>query len=215
MPCTEVFDAQDEAYRDSVLPAGRQAAPGGRGGRHADAGGATSALKGRVLGIDRFGASGKAAEVFPHFGFTADNVVEAGTESARELASGTACKRVVFFQGDDMAIKVGINGYGRIGRNVLRALYESKRTAEVADRRASTIWATRKTQRAPDPLRHRARQVSRRGAASTATPWSSTATASGCSPSAIRPSCPGASSAPTSCSSAPGSSPARRRPART
>jgi len=30
-----------------------------------------------------------------------------------------------------MAIKVGINGYGRIGRNVLRGLYESKRTAEI------------------------------------------------------------------------------------
>jgi glyceraldehyde 3-phosphate dehydrogenase len=30
-----------------------------------------------------------------------------------------------------MAIKVGINGYGRIGRNVLRALYESKRTGEI------------------------------------------------------------------------------------
>ena len=30
-----------------------------------------------------------------------------------------------------MAIKVGINGYGRIGRNVLRALYESQRTAEI------------------------------------------------------------------------------------
>jgi glyceraldehyde 3-phosphate dehydrogenase len=30
-----------------------------------------------------------------------------------------------------MAIKVGINGYGRIGRNVLRALYEGKRTAEI------------------------------------------------------------------------------------
>jgi glyceraldehyde 3-phosphate dehydrogenase len=30
-----------------------------------------------------------------------------------------------------MAIKVGINGYGRIGRNVLRALYESQRTGEV------------------------------------------------------------------------------------
>jgi len=30
-----------------------------------------------------------------------------------------------------MAIRVGINGYGRIGRNVLRALYEGKRTAEV------------------------------------------------------------------------------------
>lgn len=30
-----------------------------------------------------------------------------------------------------MAIKVGINGYGRIGRNVLRALYEAKRTNEI------------------------------------------------------------------------------------
>src|SRR5579883_1844014 len=30
-----------------------------------------------------------------------------------------------------MALKVGINGYGRIGRNVLRALYEGKRTGEV------------------------------------------------------------------------------------
>ncbi len=30
-----------------------------------------------------------------------------------------------------MAIKVGINGYGRIGRNILRALYEGKRNAEV------------------------------------------------------------------------------------
>ncbi len=30
-----------------------------------------------------------------------------------------------------MAIKVGINGYGRIGRNVLRALYESRRTGEL------------------------------------------------------------------------------------
>src|SRR3979490_3630157 len=30
-----------------------------------------------------------------------------------------------------MAIKVGINGYGRIGRNVLRALYEAKRNSQV------------------------------------------------------------------------------------
>jgi glyceraldehyde 3-phosphate dehydrogenase len=30
-----------------------------------------------------------------------------------------------------MAIKVGINGYGRIGRNILRALYEAKRTKEI------------------------------------------------------------------------------------
>src|SRR3974377_1863991 len=30
-----------------------------------------------------------------------------------------------------MAIKVGINGYGRIGRNVLRGLYEGKRNGEI------------------------------------------------------------------------------------
>ena len=31
-----------------------------------------------------------------------------------------------------MAIKVGINGYGRIGRNILRALYEAKRAGEIS-----------------------------------------------------------------------------------
>jgi len=30
---------------------------------------------GRVLGIDQYGASGKASDLFPHFGFTADNIV--------------------------------------------------------------------------------------------------------------------------------------------
>jgi len=30
-----------------------------------------------------------------------------------------------------MAVKIGINGYGRIGRNVLRALYEQGRTGEI------------------------------------------------------------------------------------
>jgi transketolase len=73
MPCTEVFDAQDEAYRESVLPKGVRA-------RVAVEAGATLGwwkyvgLDGRVLGIDRFGASGKVQDLFPHFGFTADNV---------------------------------------------------------------------------------------------------------------------------------------------
>jgi len=30
-----------------------------------------------------------------------------------------------------MPIKVAINGYGRIGRNILRALYESRRTSDI------------------------------------------------------------------------------------
>jgi transketolase len=32
-------------------------------------------LDGQVMGIDRFGASGKFADVYPHFGFTTDNIV--------------------------------------------------------------------------------------------------------------------------------------------
>ncbi len=73
MPCTSVFEAQDEDYREAVLPRAVTA-------RLAVEAGATVGwwkyvgLHGRVLGLDRFGASGKAADLFPHFGFTADNV---------------------------------------------------------------------------------------------------------------------------------------------
>jgi transketolase len=73
MPCVEIFDAQNEAYRQSVLPREVTA-------RLAVEAGATLGwwkyvgLGGRILGIDRFGASGKASDLFPHFGFTADNV---------------------------------------------------------------------------------------------------------------------------------------------
>jgi transketolase len=73
MPSTETFDAQDEAYRESVLPRAQTR-------RLAVEAGARQSWwryvgsAGRVLGIDRFGASGKLADVFPHFGFTADNI---------------------------------------------------------------------------------------------------------------------------------------------
>jgi transketolase len=73
MPGLEEFDAQDEAYRESVLPRAVTR-------RLAVEAGATAGWwryvgsAGRVLGIDQFGASGKAADVFPHFGFTADNI---------------------------------------------------------------------------------------------------------------------------------------------
>jgi transketolase len=73
MPNTETFDAQDEPYRDSVLP------PAVRTRLAVEAGATLSwwrylGLEGRVIGIDRFGASGKFADVYPHFGFTTDNI---------------------------------------------------------------------------------------------------------------------------------------------
>jgi transketolase len=71
MPSTDVFDAQDAAYRESVLPAAVKR-------RVAVEAAATQSwwryvgCEGRVVGIDRFGASGKASDLFPHFGFTVD-----------------------------------------------------------------------------------------------------------------------------------------------
>jgi transketolase len=73
MPSTDVFDAQDAAYRESVLPSSVRS-------RLAVEAAATQSWwryvgsEGRVIGIDRFGASGKASDLFPHFGITADNV---------------------------------------------------------------------------------------------------------------------------------------------
>jgi transketolase len=75
MPSTHVFDAQDEAYRASVLPRGVP--------RVAVEAGVTDywrkyvGLDGAVIGIDRFGESAPAGELFKYFGFTAENVVKA------------------------------------------------------------------------------------------------------------------------------------------
>ena len=73
MPSTNVFDKQDETYRNSVLP---QDLP-----RVAVEAGVTDGwykyvgLNGKVVGLDRFGESAPAEELFEHFGFTVDNVV--------------------------------------------------------------------------------------------------------------------------------------------
>jgi transketolase len=83
MPSAEVFAAQDEAYRESVLP--REVHR-----RLAVEAGATLSWwryvgnEGRVIGIDRFGASGKGAELLAHFGLTAEHV---GREAGELLES--------------------------------------------------------------------------------------------------------------------------------
>ncbi|WP_288023206.1 transketolase [Thauera sp.] len=75
MPSTNVFDRQDAAYKASVLPAGLP--------RVAVEAGSTDGwykyvgLEGRVIGIDRFGESAPAGELFKYFGITADAVVQA------------------------------------------------------------------------------------------------------------------------------------------
>ena len=78
MPCTSVFDRQDAAWRESVLPKGLP--------RVSVEAGVTDfwrkyvGLDGAAIGVDRFGESAPAAEVYRHFGVTADAVAAAVRE---------------------------------------------------------------------------------------------------------------------------------------
>ncbi|MBV6274413.1 transketolase [Alcaligenaceae bacterium CGII-47] len=75
MPCVEVFEQQDAAWRAAVLPAGLP--------RVAVEAGVTAAwykyvgLDGAVVGIDTYGESAPAGVLFKHFGLTAEHVASA------------------------------------------------------------------------------------------------------------------------------------------
>jgi transketolase len=79
LPSTDVFDAQDADYRESVMPAAVTA-------RVAVEAGVTDGWwryvgpQGRVIGLDQFGASAPAGELFEHFGFTVVNIVATANE---------------------------------------------------------------------------------------------------------------------------------------
>jgi len=75
MPSTSLFDRQDAAYRDAVLPRGvpRVSVEAGvTEGWHKYVG-----LDGVAIGLDRFGESAPGGELFKYFGFTPEKVVSA------------------------------------------------------------------------------------------------------------------------------------------
>jgi transketolase len=80
MPCTDAFDSQSAAYRDSVLPQNVVA-------RVAIEAGVTDGwwryvgTQGRVVGLDRFGASAPGDILFEHFGFSIANVLKIARET--------------------------------------------------------------------------------------------------------------------------------------
>ncbi|MDD2168018.1 transketolase [Glaesserella parasuis] len=79
MPSTNVFDAQDEAYRESVLPSSvtkRVAIEAGI----SDFWYKYVGFGGRIVGMNSFGESAPAGELFKLFGFTVDNVVAKAKE---------------------------------------------------------------------------------------------------------------------------------------
>lgn len=79
MPATDVFDQQDSAYREQVLPStqtNRIAIEAGI----ADYWFKYVGLQGRIIGMTSFGESAPAGELFKHFGFTVENVVTTAKE---------------------------------------------------------------------------------------------------------------------------------------
>lgn len=79
MPCWEVFDEQDEAYKDEVLPPGilaRVAVEQGAAlGWERFAG-----MKGHIIAMRTFGSSAPVKDLMKHFGFTKEKVVEAAKQ---------------------------------------------------------------------------------------------------------------------------------------
>ena len=90
MPSTDVFDAQDEAYRNEVLPAdGLRVAVEAS---HPDGWRKYVGLDGLAIGVDTFGESAPAADVYRHFGLTVEGVAGAVREGIEGSSPRTASR---------------------------------------------------------------------------------------------------------------------------
>ncbi|MDB6063416.1 MAG: transketolase [Verrucomicrobiaceae bacterium] len=79
MPCTSLFDQQDAAYRESVLPSDVFARVAIEAA-HKDFWYKYVGLEGGIIGMETFGESAPAPQLFEHFGFTTEAVVDAVNE---------------------------------------------------------------------------------------------------------------------------------------
>ncbi|WP_213662474.1 transketolase [Stutzerimonas stutzeri] len=79
MPCTSVFDAQDAAYKQQVLPV-EVGARIAIEAAHADYWYKYAGLDGRIIGMTTYGESAPAGQLFEEFGFTVDNILAVAEE---------------------------------------------------------------------------------------------------------------------------------------
>lgn len=79
MPCAELFSAQDKHYRETVLPSDTRARIAIEAA-HPDYWYKFVGLDGCVIGVDRFGESAPAGQLFKEYGFTVEHVVAAAKE---------------------------------------------------------------------------------------------------------------------------------------
>ena len=87
LPCWEQFEAQDQAYRDVILP------PAVRKRVSVEIGVPLGwerwvGDEGAIIGLDHFGASAPAAAIFEHLGFTAGRVTDVARRVVREGLRG-------------------------------------------------------------------------------------------------------------------------------
>ncbi|MBI9012698.1 MAG: transketolase [Clostridiales bacterium] len=71
MPSLEVFESQDESYRNTILPKGVKTIAVEAGSPHG-----WYKYASEVIGMTSFGASAPAGELFEHFGFTTENIIK-------------------------------------------------------------------------------------------------------------------------------------------
>jgi transketolase len=87
LPCWELFDLQDDAYREQVLPSNVRrrvtVEVGASLGWERYAGD-----EGAIIGLDHFGASAPAATIFEHLGFTVDRVADVARRVVRDGLRG-------------------------------------------------------------------------------------------------------------------------------
>ncbi|WP_312962333.1 transketolase [Stutzerimonas nitrititolerans] len=79
MPCTSLFDAQDAAYKQQVLPV-EVGARIAIEAAHADYWYKYVGLEGRIIGMSTYGESAPADQLFEEFGFTVENILAAAEE---------------------------------------------------------------------------------------------------------------------------------------
>jgi transketolase len=109
VPCQDIFDLQSKAYKKKILNEAKfkisiEAAS-------TDCWKKYIGTEGLAFGIDTFGKSAPYKEIYKYFGLTVQNISQRTKKLNEEL---------------NMTIKVGINGMGRIGRMVIRAIIESQ-----------------------------------------------------------------------------------------
>ena len=114
LPCWELFEAQDQAYRDSVLPPSVRKRVSVEVGVHlgwerwvGD--------EGAIIGLDHYGASAPAGTIFEKLGFTAERVTDVARRVVREGLSGRIPPIDGAHGGSHPTLKTGEPGVTRTG----------------------------------------------------------------------------------------------------